>query len=182
MIARITAFAIYIGPLALALLFIAQVARDNPHASLGRGRAVFLILSAYLALLATVTLAPPPISRSNGYSGLNLVPLVYSARCFVPDPGQPSTTAFCLRTILGNVALFIPLGVLVPLTFRKMRSAWGMLAVAVVASILIETLQWVGRFVGNPRWSDVDDLIFNVLGALIGYAIARLLTSGQEIP
>ncbi len=148
--------------------------REKIHASVGRGRAVLLILSAYLAVLATVTLAPPPISRSNGYSGLNLVPLVYSARCFVPDPGQPSTTAFCLHTILGNVALFVPLGFLVLLAFWKMRSAWSVLAVAAVASVVIETLQWVGRFVANPRWSDVDDVIFNVVGALIGYAVARL--------
>lgn len=135
----------------------------------------FWWFGTYVILLALLTLAPPPISRSNGHFGSNLVPLLYSARCFVPNPGQPSTTAFCLESIIGNLALFVPLGFLLPLNSDETASAGSIVGVAMVASVSIELLQYAGRFVGNPRWSDVDDVIFNVLGAVVGYALLRLV-------
>ena len=74
-------------------------------------------------------MAPPPISPSNGYFGTNLVPIVRSISCFVPDPGQPSTIAFCTRIILGNIALFLPFGFLFPLVFTE-RQSWKSVALA----------------------------------------------------
>lgn len=58
-----------------------------------------------------LTLAPAPISMSNGLFGTHLVPVIHSINCFVPNPGQPSTAAFCLRTIVGNLVMFVPLGI-----------------------------------------------------------------------
>ena len=134
----------------------------------------FMWYCGYVVLLGVVTLAPPPMSLSNGLWGLNLVPLVNSVRCFVPNPGQPSTTAFCIRTILGNVVIFVPFGMLLPLMWHRMSSVQRVALSALVVSSSIEILQYAGRRFGNPRWSDVDDVIFNVLGAMLGYAMLRL--------
>ena len=129
----------------------------------------------YSIVLLVATLAPPPISPSNGYFGTNLVPIVHSISCFVPDPGQPSTTAFCTRIILGNIALFLPFGLLYPMVFRNGHSVWSVAVAALLVSASIELLQYAGRWVGSPRWSDVDDVIFNVAGALLGYMILRIV-------
>lgn len=46
---------------------------------------------------------------------------------------------------------------------------------ALGVSVSIEVLQYAGRWAGSPRWSDVDDVIFNVFGALLGYLILRIV-------
>ena len=46
---------------------------------------------------------------------------------------------------------------------------------ALVVSVSIEIVQFAGRWVGNNRWTDVDDVIFNVAGALLGYLMLRLV-------
>ena len=140
------------------------------------------MFAIYAFVLAIATLAPPPISPSNGYFGTNLIPIAHSISCFVPDPGQPSTTAFCTRIILGNIALFLPFGLLFPLVFRSWHSTKSVVLAALAVSALIELLQYAGRWVGSPRWSDVDDVIFNVIGALLGYLILRIVESAAGWP
>lgn len=73
----------------------------------------------YVILVGVLTIASTPLSRTNGLSGINLFPVIRSVRCFVPNPGQPSTTLFCLRTIIGNMIMFVPLGVMLPLISRR---------------------------------------------------------------
>lgn len=134
-------------------------------------RAVVWSFALYLVVLALVTLAPAPISRSNGLFGTNLVPVMNSIGCFVPNPGQPSTTAFCIRTIAGNLAMFIPFGILMPLISSELSSLKRVAVAAFALSFAIEILQYTGRWLGSPRWTDVDDVLFNVAGALIGYCL-----------
>ncbi|MCG7461113.1 VanZ family protein [Corynebacterium tuberculostearicum] len=67
----------------------------------------------------------------------------------------------------GNTAFFIPFGMLVFSLCRSIKStaAWGC-----GLSLVLEVCQYVftlGR-------TDIDDLLFNTLGALIGAAFARL--------
>jgi Glycopeptide antibiotics resistance protein len=167
---RLAGLGLFVGPVAVALSLTAYFIRRRAPGTV-QNTAAFVCFSIYVGIAGTVTLAPPPLSVGNGHFGSNLVPLVYSFRCFIPNPGQPSTTRFCLETIVGNVALFVPLGALLPLMLRRDMPARTVFIVALVASISVETLQFVGRWVGNARWSDIDDVIFNVAGALVGYVI-----------
>jgi glycopeptide antibiotics resistance protein len=174
--ARLAGLALFVIPVAVALCVTAWFVRRDDLEGTPNFTSVFVCFCVWVAIVGTVTLAPPPMSVSDGHFGSNLVPLVNSFRCFIPNPGQPSTTKFCLETTVGNVALFIPLGALLPLLFRGDMPAKRILVVSLVASVSIELLQFVGRWVGNPRWSDVDDVIFNVLGALLGYVLSRAIT------
>jgi len=142
--------------------------------------AVAWSFSFYLVVLAVATLAPPPISPSNGLFGTNLLPVMNSIGCFVPNPGQPSTTAFCVRTIAGNLAMFIPLGILLPLISWELASAKSVAVAAFALSVAIEALQFAGRWLGSPRWTDIDDVLFNVVGALIGYGLIRMVQAGAS--
>ncbi len=66
-----------------------------------------------------------------------------------------------------NALLFVPLGALLPKTFDKRKwSLFKILIVSLVVSIIIETLQ-----ISIGRFFDIDDVIFNVLGAAIGYGL-----------
>ena len=64
----------------------------------------------------------------------------------------------------GNLAWFIPLGLIM-----RRKSAWTALLAGILISAAIECLQWA-LITGM---TDVDDVIFNTCGTLIGYLISR---------
>lgn len=67
--------------------------------------------------------------------------------------------------VVGNVVWFIPLGFLVPFTWKKKRGIFTVLGVSLMTSFSIELMQ----FIFMTGISDIDDLFFNTLGGLIGY-------------
>jgi glycopeptide antibiotics resistance protein len=78
--------------------------------------------------------------------------------------------------LFGNVAAFIPLGWLAPLVFTNIQSYRQIFLRFVVAVLIIEMVQWVFK-VGS---FDVDDIMLNVLGGMIGYAMLRGLRRRKE--
>jgi glycopeptide antibiotics resistance protein len=67
---------------------------------------------------------------------------------------------------LGNLAAFLPMGVLVP-TLAGGRAAARVGAASLGLSVLIEVLQGIS----GRRVADVDDVILNTLGGMIGYGL-----------
>lgn len=71
---------------------------------------------------------------------------------------------------LGNLAFFVPLGVLLYILLEgRARAVLVVVIVGAAISAVIETLQYV-LALGH---SDVTDLLFNTAGALVGALIAR---------
>ena len=103
---------------------------------------------------------------------LNLVPL-RTVRRFVRlliPPVRPYLVRIALHNLLGNVALFIPLGWFLPALFPALRS-FPMTVLSVLVSVsCVEVLQ----VVFTVGICDVDDLLLNLLGASIGYGLYRL--------
>ena len=69
-----------------------------------------------------------------------------------------------------NVLLFVPLGILLPLFWSKYRSFARVALFGLLLSLRIEFLQ-----IFTFRYSDVNDLLTNTAGAVLGYLIAQLL-------
>jgi glycopeptide antibiotics resistance protein len=130
---------------------------------------VRLAVLVYVAALAVMTLLP--ISWSLWTSGW---PADYRPQ-LVPFEGILQelewTPLETLAELSGNVLLFAPLGFLLPLLVPTMRRWWQALAVGTGVSLLIELYQlaWPG-----VRKASVDDVLFNALGALLGFAALRL--------
>lgn len=81
---------------------------------------------------------------------------------------KPLGTLYDPFIFLGNVVMFLPFGVLVPLLWRGV--GWGRaLLLGVCLTFFVESCQLL---VG--RAFDVDDLMLNALGVLAGYGIWRL--------
>ena len=76
-----------------------------------------------------------------------------------------------LINIIGNVTMFIPTGIMTPMIYKKLKSFPKTLLTGAMISLVIEILQL--PFAG--RASDVDDLILNTLGCVIGYGIYALV-------
>lgn len=73
----------------------------------------------------------------------------------------------CLINLLGNVILFIPAGIFLPKIWKKLQNFFLFLLVCVLVITLIEALQLV-TLLGS---CDIDDLILNVFGMILGYLL-----------
>lgn len=69
--------------------------------------------------------------------------------------------------IFLNIALLIPFGILVPITIPKMRKWWKMLLGGILFSLYLETMQ----FLSGRGIFDIDDLLSNTLGVVVGFAL-----------
>lgn len=72
--------------------------------------------------------------------------------------------------LAGNVAAFMPLGFLLPLAFRNLGSL-KTFAVSFTLILAAEIMQLISR----RGVFDVDDLILNMIGSMLGYMLYRLL-------
>lgn len=72
---------------------------------------------------------------------------------------------------LLNIVMFLPLGFLVPLIWKQMANLVRILELGLGFSLFIEISQLL-----NIRSTDVDDLLMNTLGALLGYLLYRIWT------
>ena len=137
---------------------------------------VFFVL--YLIGLASPPLPIPPSLFSH--------PQAIIARAmqrWEPGHGINLTPGYTIRSMLekgsygqkvinlaGNVLIFAPLGVLPPLLWKRWRYLWAAVPLSAGVSCLIEFLQlFLGRSV------DVDDVILNTLGGLLGYLLFCLI-------
>ncbi len=90
------------------------------------------------------------------------------------DPGaglaapwrSPTTTV----NIVGNLLLFVPLGVLLPAAARPLRSPLLLVPAAAAVSALVELTQYA--YVPG-RAADVNDILLNTAGALAGLLALR---------
>lgn len=72
--------------------------------------------------------------------------------------------------VIGNVVIFIPLAIYLQL-IKKTRKLWISLLLVFLATVIVEALQFafaLGAF-------DIDDIILNCLGGIVGIVIYRLL-------
>ena len=76
--------------------------------------------------------------------------------------------------VLGNILLFVPCGVLFTAITRRCGSPVFLVITASLLSISIEAIQYAQRSVPIGRTVDVDDVLWNTLGAYIGCALLRM--------
>lgn len=73
----------------------------------------------------------------------------------------------CVINLAGNVVLFIPIGYFLPRLWIKMRRFFPFLFTCILSVCLVEILQ-VLTLLGSM---DIDDLILNLFGMIVGYLI-----------
>ncbi len=181
----------YIGVLVGTVLFVALLVPILlvQARRYGRVSGARLVGSAALAVygvaLVAYTLLPLPSGdvaawcAEHAYEGFNADPLtlVRDIRDVLAERGLSATlrSAALLQGVF-NVVLFIPWGII-----ARRFWGWGLwrsTASAFAASLLIEVTQYTGIFglIGcSYRYADIDDLITNTLGGVIGALIAPVV-------
>lgn len=84
---------------------------------------------------------------------------------FIPFSNDIDIVAYLL-----NILLFIPLGLLVPFIWKKINKFSCILGIGLIFSLVIEVSQLL-----NNRATDIDDLLLNTVGAIIGFVLYKLL-------
>jgi glycopeptide antibiotics resistance protein len=95
--------------------------------------------------------------------GINLIPFrtVQLFYHFQPEP--------FLINIVGNVVMFMPIGLCIPILYPKWRKGWKMILLALAFPLCIEILQ---LFI--HRSTDIDDVIMNFIGIMLGFGLWHL--------
>ena len=99
---------------------------------------------------------------------INLVPIVYLMDYEIRREA--------LINVIGNTAMFVPLGIIWPSVFRKLDTPAKVISAGVGLSAFIEILQ-LPFF---DRVSDIDDLLLNSLGYLVGYGIYLIVKKARK--
>ena len=72
-----------------------------------------------------------------------------------------------LENLVGNIVGFVPFGFILPLIYKRKRRLWLITLLTLEFSLMIELTQLVLK-VGS---CDVDDVILNTLGGMLGYGL-----------
>ena len=124
--------------------------------------AVFALYAAFLLKLLLFSRAP------GSERSINLVPFASIGQYAFSHSSGTARTAFA--NVVGNVLIFIPLGVYAS-WLRHRAAAWPTMLTVASVSVAVEILQ--GAFAVGA--SDIDDVILNCVGGLIGILAFRLL-------
>ena len=142
-----------------------------------------LVAAVAVVLVLWFTLREAPEVTFANLTGSNLVPLRHhlaALRCWLDDCDAAAVAArYLVVDVLGNVGLFVPLGLsLAAVSTRPSRGGRFLVAVgsALSLSIAIEVLQ-LGL---ASRASDVDDVLFNTVGAMLGAAAGVVLVGARS--
>lgn len=113
-------------------------------------------------------------ARFGSGQDINLVPL-YTIRRFIALVQTTGIELFSIN-LIGNVVMFVPIGFGLPLLWRRWQRWYKMLLCALLLPVCIEALQLF-----LPRSVDIDDVLLNALGVLLGwglYSLAKKLWPG----
>lgn len=105
--------------------------------------------------------------RHTGLNGVNLRPFMIFRQSRIL--AQQGNGTYFLINFWGNIAIFLPLGFLPALLWRRCRW-WQVLPAGIALSAAIELCQ-----LPTARGTDIDDLWLNALGVLLGYILARVV-------
>lgn len=152
-----------------------------------RQRSFFILLMfIYLAALASLTLMPDqgidfiadnnfvPFKSIAGYCAVIAKNGIFNTggQGFAAEGATSAFSFFsyAFKNLAGNILLFVPMGLLFPLCRKKKTGFFLVMIIVLGTSLFIEVMQY---FWFLSRSADVDDVILNLLGGVLGYLIYK---------
>lgn len=143
---------------------------------------IFAVFYFYIVAVIAVTLFPIPIDDPQNFVGANkqfnpknnFIPLYSSYKMAM---NSHLTLSLILKQIGGNLILFVPLGFYLPFASKNQLNLNKVILAGIVGSVIIEiTQQLIGFFIvrWNYRIFDIDDIILNVSGSIVGYLAFKI--------
>ena len=154
---------VILGAAAVAFLVAAPAMRRGQSARAGRRASLVLLVGAMLAVFAVTLPAGPIPDELATERSLNLAPGVEITRFLSLTDRNVG-----LLNVIGNIAMFAPIGFLAVLGLRTGVVSATLLGF--VFSGLVESVQYA-----LGRVADVDDILLNTTGALLGAVTAVIV-------
>ncbi len=183
-------FALVMFPLAAALFTLPYVLYSYRRYGSILPMRVLCVYAFIFYLMCVYCLAILPFPSADTvvtqHVGLNLIPFSYvpeiltaTVEFSIKDPSTWMSAFFAsgLYEPVLNILMFLPLGV-----FLRYYFGWGRrktVLTALLISLFLEVTQYTATYGLAPfryRLTDVNDLIHNTLGGLLGYAVTPFLT------
>ena len=139
-------------------------------------RAAFLVyglVMLYLLFGQRMGAAPDGTYWGMLRANLNLKPMDTLRRFWwvLHNSTEPGLRNHAVVNLVGNVVMFVPLGLLTPCIWGKMRKFWVHFLCMLLIIVCIEVLQ-LFTLLGS---CDVDDLLLNLSGVITGYGLWKLI-------
>lgn len=143
-------------------------------------RAVHVLFAVYVLVMLYLLFRP----NRNGYdfsygywelfrSNYNFKPFAtIKAYAYVLANDVEAYRHAAVVNLFGNIGLFIPLGIFLPVIFEECRMPFITLLVSALAIVSVELIQLVSL----TGCCDIDDLILNMIGVLIGHMLFRIVS------
>lgn len=135
---------------------------------------LYTLFIIYITALVSVTLFPivyqaDAVELRYGYE-FNFIPLEGIISAF-KDGGSAA-----IRNVGGNLLLLLPLGFIMPIISKHKNKFFVVLISGICTAVGIELLQYIiGCIIGYMyRAVDVDDVILNLSGCLVGFALFKI--------
>jgi glycopeptide antibiotics resistance protein len=136
---------------------------------------LFIVLFLYLLVLSKLILFKQlPLSEIIRHFSFNSESSIFESHNFIP---LKTITYYLLladvnlniriENLVGNIIGFGPFGFMLPLLTKRFSTKYKIIAATFGLSLMYELIQLIFKF-GS---FDVDDLILNTIGGLIGYWI-----------
>lgn len=162
--------------LAISIIWlVTRVYIWTKHKKPGSKRELQLLL-VYICLIVVARFTFFPFEKLNGkiqpliLDTANIIPFRINLAPFVNITDYEKLFEVKLN-IIGNTAMFIPIGIIWPSVYKELNTPAKAIGAGMLLSLCIEVLQ----LPFYDRVTDIDDLILNSLGFIIGYGIYAIV-------
>ncbi len=118
---------------------------------------LFYLFYVYCYLVIAITYLSRELGSRKGVS----------LKIFGTYSASPQSQAYMVE----NVLMFIPFGILLPLLWKPFRFTTWCLCAGLLGSLTIE----ISQYLSQRGYFQVDDIILNVIGTMIGYVLISCL-------
>lgn len=133
-----------------------------------RREAVVLMFYLYILSLISITVIRDGRHLADWWKVPHSTKKVQLIPIFVTLQQGRAGAWYLIYPVAGNILWFVPLGVFWT-TLRKESRWWQIGLGSLLISLSIEVVQWL--LISGV--SDIDDVIFNVIGGLLGFFLAK---------
>lgn len=140
-----------------------------------KSKILFIIIFSIYCLLMGYLLFGRSSQTNPSY---NLIPF-FTIKEFIEILKDPDSDLklFSFINLLGNIIMFMPLGFLPPIIFKKLRPLSATLIFSSITIITVEMLQ----FFSAKGIADIDDFLLNTFGVMIGHFICKKYLTNRNI-
>jgi Glycopeptide antibiotics resistance protein len=122
-----------------------------------------LFLNGYRRFVAVHTVSMADYFKWN----VNYIPFTSIGKYVRAIFNHSMNRSIIVENLLGNLLLFAPLGILLPCIFQRLRNFRKILTVMLAVLVSVE----VAQFLTHTGSCDIDDIILNLIGAIIFYGL-----------